>query len=62
VKAADVAPGLKKPWDDFAREMGDFEALDAHHLTAFEALVASLSAVDRGGRMEIWERILGSAR
>jgi hypothetical protein len=62
VKAADVAPGQKKPWDDFAQEMGDFEALDAHHLTAFEALVASLSAVDRGGRMEIWARILGDAR
>lgn len=39
----------------------DFEVLDACHLTAFEALVASLSAVDRGGRLRLWERIVGDA-
>ena len=31
------------------------------HLTAFEALVASLAAVDRGGRLRLWERIVGDA-
>ena len=46
----------------FARDLGDFEALDASHLSAFEALAASLAAVDRGGRLRLWDRIAGDAR
>ena len=61
VVAAELGPGRSQPWNDFGREVSDFEALDASHLTAFEALVASLSAVDRGGRMEVWARIMGRA-
>jgi hypothetical protein len=59
--AADREPHREKPWEDFARGVNDFEALDACHLTAFEALVASLAAVDRGGRLRLWERIVGDA-
>ena len=59
--AAGRAPDRAKPWEDFARGVDDFEALDGCHLTAFEALVASLSAVDRGGRLRLWERIVGDA-
>jgi hypothetical protein len=63
-RSADAAgrePRQQRHWQDFAREVDDFEALDACHLTAFEALVASLAAVDRGGRMRLWERIVGDA-
>jgi hypothetical protein len=63
-RSADAAarePQRARPWNDFARGVDDFEALDACHLTAFEALVASLSAVDRGGRLRLWERIIGDA-
>ncbi|HYN03688.1 MAG TPA: hypothetical protein VE359_14670 [Vicinamibacteria bacterium] len=64
-RAADEAsqePHLGRPWDLFARDLGDFEALDASHLSAFEALAASLAAVDRGGRLRLWDRIAGDAR
>lgn len=59
--AASRAPGRKKPWEDFARGVDDFEALDARHLAAFEALVASLAAVDQGGRARVWEQIIDDA-
>jgi hypothetical protein len=59
--AASRAPHRAKPWQDFAREVDDFEALDGCHVKAFEALVASLAAVDRGGRLRLWERIVGDA-
>ena len=55
-------PHLGRPWDLFARGLGDFEVLDASHLSAFEALAASLAAVDRGGRLRLWDRIAGDAR
>jgi hypothetical protein len=55
-------PDRHRPWEAFARGMDDFEALDGCHLTAFEALVASLAAVDRGGRLQLWERIAGDSR
>jgi hypothetical protein len=42
--------------------MDDFETLDSSHLTAFEALVASLTAVDRGDRLRLWEQIAGDSR
>jgi hypothetical protein len=59
---AERQPGLGRPWGLFARGLGDFEVLDASHLSAFEALAASLAAVDRGGRLRLWERIVGDAR
>jgi hypothetical protein len=54
-------PHQEGHWEAFARGVDDFEALDACHLTAFEALVASLSAVDQGGRLRLWEWIVGDA-
>ena len=63
-RSADAAgrrPLRPRHWEAFSREVDDFEALDACHLTAFEALVASLAAVDRGGRLRLWERIVGDA-
>jgi len=62
--AADAAgrePQQQRHWQEFSREVDDFEALDACHLNAFAALVASLAAVDRGGRLRLWERIVGDA-
>jgi hypothetical protein len=55
-------PHRGRPWDQFARGLADFEVLDASHLSAFEALAASLAAVDRGGRLRLWDRIAGDAR
>ena len=55
-------PARARPWAAFAEGLSDFEALDASHLAAFEALAASLSAIDRGGRLELWERIAGDSR
>jgi hypothetical protein len=63
-RSADAAarqPQQQAHWEDFVRGVEDFEALDACHLTAFEALVASLAAIDRGGRLRLWERIVGDA-
>jgi hypothetical protein len=59
---AERQPGLGRPWSLFARGLRDFEVLDASHLSAFEALAVSLAAVDRGGRLRLWERIVGDAR
>ena len=55
-------PDRARPWDLFARGLSDFEALDTSHLAALEALAASLAAVDRGGRLRLWDRIAGDAR
>lgn len=55
-------PQKARPWADFKENLLDFEALDASHLAAFEALAASLSAIDRGGRLQLWERIAGNTR
>jgi hypothetical protein len=60
--AASRRPRQRRPWEDFAQGMDDFEALDSSHLTAFEALVASLTAVDRGDRLRLWEQIAGDSR
>ena len=62
VDAAGREPSRERHWDAFARGVADFEALDSCHLLAFEALVASLSAVDQGGRLRLWEWIMGDAR
>jgi hypothetical protein len=55
-------PERSRPWAAFAEGLADFEALDASHLAAFEALAASLAAVDRGDRLQLWERIAGDTR
>lgn len=60
--AASREPEQPRPWAAFAEGVSDFEALDRSHLVAFEALAASLSAVDRGGRLQLWERIAGDTR
>jgi len=64
-RAADAAsqkPENPQAWAAFADGLSDFEALDASHLAAFEALAASLAAVDRGGRLQLWEKIAGNTR
>ena len=61
-EAAARAPLGAQPWTAFAEGLQDFETLDASHLAAFEALAASISAVDRGGRLQLWERIAGNTR
>jgi hypothetical protein len=61
-EAAARQPDRRRPWEAFAQGMDDFDTLDSSHLTAFEALVASLSAVDRGDRLRLWEQIAGSSR
>ena len=55
-------PERSRPWAAFAEGVSDFETLDALHLAAFEALAASLAAIDRGGRLQLWERIAGDTR
>jgi hypothetical protein len=59
--AAGLEPDRAGHWEAFTQGLDDFEALDTCHLAALEALVASLSAVDREGRLRLWERILGDA-
>jgi hypothetical protein len=55
-------PRKARPWTEFKEGLHDFQALDASHLAAFEALAASLAAIDRGGRLQLWERIAGNTR
>lgn len=50
-------PHAPRPWQQFADGVSDFQSLDAAHLAAFEALAASLSAIDRGGRLRLWDQI-----
>jgi hypothetical protein len=61
-EAASLEPDEPRPWAAFADGLHDFETLDASHLAAFEALAASLAAIDRGGRLQLWERIAGNTR
>jgi hypothetical protein len=59
-RSADAAtrhPHAPRPWDQFAEGLSDFRSLDDAHLAAFEALAASLAAVDRGGRVRLWDQI-----
>jgi hypothetical protein len=62
-RSADAAtrhPHATRPWQQFADGVSDFQSLDAAHLAAFEALAASLSAIDRGGRLRLWDQIANS--
>jgi hypothetical protein len=59
-RSADAAtrhPQASHPWEAFADGVSDFRSLDAAHLAAFEALAASLAAIDRGARASIWEQL-----
>jgi hypothetical protein len=56
-EAATRHPHAPRPWEQFAEGVSDFRTLDAAHLAAFEALAASLAAVDRGGRLRLWDQI-----
>jgi hypothetical protein len=56
-EAATRHPQAPRPWEQFAEGVSDFRSLDAAHLAAFEALAASLAAVDRGGRLRLWDQI-----
>jgi len=55
--AATRHPHAPRPWAEFAEGVDDFRSLDAAHLAAFEALAASLAAVDRGTRLRLWDQI-----
>jgi hypothetical protein len=50
-------PHAPRPWAQFEDGVSDFRSLDAAHLAAFEALAASLAAIDRGGRVRLWDQI-----
>ena len=58
--AAARRPEAGGPWTSFGLHLDDFETLDASHLAALEALVVSLSAVDTGVRVRLWDTIFGS--
>ena len=56
-RAAGSAPRAVQPWARFADGLSDFETLDTQHLAAFEALSASLAAIDGGRRVRVWDSI-----
>jgi len=58
--AAERRPDVDAPWTSFGLHLDDFEVLDASHLAALETLVVSLSAVDTGARVRLWDVIFGS--
>jgi hypothetical protein len=53
-------PDAAEPWTSFGLHLDDFATLDASHLAALEALVVSLTAVDTGVRVRLWDTIFGS--
>lgn len=56
-EAARRDPLAARPWEQFADGVKDFESLDAAHLAAFEALAASLAAVERDDGLRVWDQI-----
>lgn len=52
------APQARRPWRRFRAGVDDFQTLDASHLTAFEALSASLAAIDNASRVRVWDSIV----
>jgi len=56
-QAAGTAPHSQQPWSRFADGLSDFETLDGQHLAAFEALSASLAAIDAERRVRVWDSI-----
>jgi hypothetical protein len=57
VAEAGLDPAAERPFVRFADGLHDFEALDRSHLAAFEALSASLAAIDRETRERVWDRL-----
>ncbi len=50
-------PARPAPWVRFTDGVEDFAALDASHLAAFEALSASLAAIETTTRLRLWDTI-----
>jgi hypothetical protein len=50
-------PARSAPWARFTDGVEDFAALDASHLAAFEALSASLAAIETTTRLRLWDTI-----
>jgi hypothetical protein len=50
-------PARPANWCRFEDGVEDFAALDASHLEAFEALSASLAAIETGTRLRLWDTI-----
>ncbi len=56
--AAARTPRARRPWRQFEDGLSDFQTLDASHLNAFEALSASLAAIDSSRRVRVWDSIV----
>jgi hypothetical protein len=52
------APEQPQPWRQVDDGLEDFAALDASHLAAFEALSASLAAIETATRVRLWDTIV----
>lgn len=50
-------PAQRAPWTRFEDGVEDFVSLDASHLAAFEALSASLAAIETQARVRLWDTI-----
>jgi hypothetical protein len=50
-------PARSQPWSRFSDGVDDFVSLDASHLAAFEALSASLAAIETQTRVRLWDTI-----
>jgi hypothetical protein len=57
-RAASAAPRTPQPWSRFAEGLSDFETLDGQHLAAFEALSASLAAIETERRVRVWDSLI----
>lgn len=51
------APERPRPWRRLGEGLEDFATLDASHLAAFEALSASLAAIETATRVRLWDTI-----
>jgi len=51
-------PEQPRPWRRFSDGLEDFATLDASHLAAFEALSASLAAIETTTRIRLWDTIV----
>ncbi len=51
-------PERPRPWRRLGEGLEDFVTLDASHLAAFEALSASLAAIETTTRIRLWDTIV----
>ncbi len=51
-------PERPRPWRRLGEGLDDFVTLDASHLAAFEALSASLAAIETTTRIRLWDTIV----